>query len=103
MKACVLLLTCANEKEAKLVSETLLSKKLVVCIKSFPVSSSFLWQGKINSSDEIMLVMDSVEEKFGRVEEEVAKIHSYDTPTLVALPVTQTTQKVKEWIEKELV
>ncbi len=46
--------------------------------------------------------MDSVEEKFSQIEQEVAKIHSYENPTLVALPVSHTTQKVRDWVEKEL-
>ena len=102
MKMCVLYLTCANEKEADTISLKLLEKRLVICVKKFPVSSSFLWKGKINSSKEVMLIMDSVEEKFEQVKKEVAKLHSYKAFVLFSTPVTQTTQEVKDWIKQEL-
>lgn len=102
MKICVLYLTCANNREAKKISERLLSEKLVFCIKRFPVSSSFLWKGKIDKAYEVLLIMDSIEENFERVRIEVAKIHSYDTFVLFSTPVSQTTEDVKKWVKKEL-
>lgn len=102
-KLCLFFLTCANKKEAEKIAKTLLAKRLVVCTKIFPVSSSFLWHGKIDSASEVLLVMDSIEENFKKVEQEVAKIHSYKTFVLLSSPVIQTTQNVKKWIKQELV
>lgn len=102
MKICVLYLTCANDNEADKISEILLKKKLIVCAKRFPVSSSFLWEGKIDKTKEVMLVMDSIEENFNKIEEEVAKIHSYKTFVLLSSPLTKTTAKVSRWMKKKL-
>ena len=102
MRMNLLFLTCANEEEAEKISTTLLSKKLVFCIKKTPVSSSFLWKGKIDNSNEILLVMDSVEENFEKVNEEVRKLHSYDTYVLSSVPVNKTTKEVEKWIRDEL-
>ncbi len=102
MKLCLLFLTCANEVEAEKIATTLLEKKLVICTKRFPVSSSFLWEGKIDSASEVLLIMDSIEENFGEIEQEVAKIHSYKMFVLLSSPVTQTTGKVKNWIRQEM-
>jgi len=102
MKPSLLFLTCANDKEAEKIARTLLAKKLVICTKRFPVSSSYLWKGKTNSANEVMLVMESIEKNFPKIEKEVAKIHSYKTFVLLSSPVTKTTQKVKTWIKQEL-
>lgn len=102
MKLCILLLTCANSEEADKISHSLLTKHLIVCAKKLPISSSFLWKGKIDSASEILLIMDSLEEHFDKVEEEVRKLHSYDTFTLLSLPVAKTTQKVEKWIKGEI-
>ena len=102
MKICILYLTCASLDEADKISRSLLENKLIYCTKRFPVSSSFLWKGKIDKSDEVMLIMDSIEENFQKVEREVAKLHSYETFVLLSTPVTQTTEGVKEWIKEEL-
>ena len=67
-----------------------------------PVSSSFLWKGKINSSDEILLFMDSSEENFEKINKEVRRLHSYETFVLTSLTVNQTTKEVENWIKEEL-
>lgn len=102
MKMGVLMLTCANQKEADKITQSLLEKKLIVCAKASPVSSSFLWKGKIESSDEILLLMDSVEENFEKINKEVRKLHSYETFVLTSLAINQTTKEVEDWIKQEL-
>lgn len=102
MKMCVLLLTCANDKEADKITKALLEKRLIVCSKKTPTSSMFLWKGKINSSKEVLLIMDSIEENFNKIKTEVRKLHSYKTFVLTSLPVSQTTKEVKNWAKKEL-
>lgn len=102
MKIINLLLTCANDGEAEKISQKLLKKHLVACIKKTKINSSFLWRGKISKAVEVLLIMDSVEEKFGEIEKEVRKLHSYDTPVLVALPVSQISKGVKEWMSDEI-
>ena len=98
----VLLLTCADKKEAEKIIKSLLEKRLIVCSKFMPVSSSFLWKGKINSSDEILLFMDSSEENFEKINKEVRRLHSYETFVLTSLTVNQTTKEVENWIKEEL-
>ncbi len=101
MKMAIFCLTCANSKEADKISKALLEKKLVVCSKRFPVSSIYRWKGKINSSKEVMVLYESVEENFDKVEEEVRKLHSYETFVLFSLPVNKTTKSVKDWLKEE--
>lgn len=98
----LLYLTCANQAETDKIAQALLEKRLVVCVKKTPVNSDFLWQGKIDHGSEILLIMDSKEELFNQVEQEVKRLHSYDTPVLVAVPVTSRSAGVAEWMEKEL-
>src|SRR3989344_4387765 len=102
MQMNVLLLTCANEKEADKIANALLKKKLVVFIKRTPVSSSFLWKGKIQSSNEVLLIMDSIVENFEKINLEVKKLHIYKTFVLTSLLVSQTTEEVENWVKKEL-
>ncbi len=102
MKMIVLFLTCADNKEADKIAKTLLEKKLIVCVKKSPASSSFLWKNKIQSSREILLIMDSVVENFEKINSEVKKYHSYKTFVLTSLLVSQTTKVVEDWVKLEL-
>lgn len=102
MQLCILFLTCADDAEADRISKSLLEKRLVFCIKKSSVSSSFLWKGKIDHSNEVLLIMDSLKDNFERVKNEVAKLHSYETFVLVSTPVSKTTKGVQDWVKKEL-
>ena len=102
MQMNLILLTCANEKEADKISKTLLEKKLIVCAKKSPVNSSFLWKGKIENSNETLLIMDSVIENFEKINSEVKKLHSYKTFVLTSILVNQTTHEVEDWMKEEL-
>ncbi len=95
-------LTCASSKEADKISKTLLDKKLIVCAKKVPVSSAYLWKGATDLADEVLLVMDSVAEKFGEIEQVVNSLHSYESPVLVAISVSRTTPAIQRWLQDEL-
>lgn len=102
MKVITLLLTCKNRQESDLISKSLLSKKLIVCAKEMSVSSSSIWQGHLERTQESLLIMDSIEENFAKIESEVTKLHSYKTFVLFAIPVIKTTRSVERWINKEI-
>jgi periplasmic divalent cation tolerance protein len=101
MQPSIFLLTCANEKEANKIKKALHKKKLSSCIKATDVNSSFLWKGKMDKADEILLIIDSYEELFDKAEAEIRKIHSYDTFVLLSLPISKMSKGVREWMGKE--
>lgn len=100
---CQLWLTCKNEEEADKIVNTLLVKYLIVCAKQIPVKADYWWEGKIEHSDEILLVMDSKLSYFQKVEAEVAKLHSYDTFVLEVVPINQISTKATGWMENEFI
>lgn len=102
MKAAVFYTTCADDWEADRISNVLLKKKLVVCAKKLSVISDFLWKGKIKKDNqETMLILESVAENFGKINQEIRKLHSYETFVLYSIPV-KTTKEVEKWIKEEL-
>lgn len=98
----ILYLTCADENEAKTISDALLDAKLVACVRRSPVNSSYWWDGKINNDGEVLLMMESLEEKFDEIEQTVTKLHSYDEFVLTAVPVIKTTPGVSKWLDDTL-
>ncbi len=100
---CLLTLTCADGKEADKIADALLKKRLIACAKQLPVTSKFLWKGKIDKNEESLLIMESRMKLFEEVESEVTKLHSYETFVLEAVPVLDVSPKAKEWMSKEIV
>ncbi len=99
---CQVQLTCASDKEADSVGNALLDKRLVACVKKIPIFSTFWWKGKVESSQEVLLLMESKQENFEEIEKEVGQHHSYNTFVLQTVPLTAITNKAQLWLNKEV-
>jgi periplasmic divalent cation tolerance protein len=100
-KYCQLWLTCKDKAEADKIANTLLVKQLIACARQVPVKSDYRWQGKIDSSKEVLLMMEGRLDLFDEVEAAVSKLHSYDTFVLTATPVTKISKKAERWLADE--
>lgn len=99
MKLCLLFLSCKNIKEADKISDQLLKKRLIICTKKISINSSYLWKNKIESAQEVLLIMDSIEENFEKVNQEVKKLHSYKIYTLFMINIKKTNNEALSWLK----
>jgi periplasmic divalent cation tolerance protein len=100
MNLITLFLTCANEQEAKNISDKLLDMKLAACVKATDVKSDYLWKGEKQHGNEVLLIIDSTEEKFAAIETAVKEIHSYDVFVLTSYPVARASARVEQWVKE---
>lgn len=100
MKLITLFLTCADQAEATKITRALLEKRLAACIKQMPVHSTFHWEGEIQESDEVLLLIESAEEKFDAINKVVEQLHSYKEYVLTAVPIVKTTPGVMQWVKE---
>lgn len=102
MKPVLFFLTCANEQEAQKVTDVLLEKRLVACVKMQMVTSHFLWKGAKESANEMLLIMDSIEEQFDDIYAQIKQLHSYSAFVLLTVPIIKTSDDVRIWLRTEL-
>ncbi|MFC1624796.1 divalent-cation tolerance protein CutA [Patescibacteria group bacterium] len=99
-------ITCESVEQAKEIGKKLMEKKLCACINIFPeMKPMFFWppkSGTIDESDEVVLIAKTIESKYKELEEEIYKIHSYDTPCIIAIPVKHVGKKYYDWLVGEL-
>lgn len=94
---------CKDNTEATKIGKLLLEKRLAGCINIFPpISSMYHWKGKIESSKEVVLIAKTTKSKYMQLEKEVIKIHSYDTPCVLAIPVDHIADKYHKWLIDEI-
>lgn len=99
----VILITCSTDKEAKKIANTLLTQKKAACVNILHrVNSLFWWQGKIDSANEVLLVVKTESHLFDYIVKLVKKIHSYDVPEIIALPVIGGNKEYLEWISESV-
>ena len=98
-QAIAVFITAANSEEAGELAEMLVSKRLAACVQVMrEMQSVFRWQGKIEWQREILLIAKTLASKFAEIEREVTKLHSYETPEIVAFPLTNVSRPYLEWL-----
>ena len=95
-----LVLTCGSWQEAQRIVDHLLEKRLIACAEFLPIKSKFHWQNALQEADEVKLLMHSAAHLFDEVEAEVAKLHSYDTFVLIAMPVSHISEAAAQWFKE---
>jgi periplasmic divalent cation tolerance protein len=98
--AIVVLVVCKSKSEAKRIVTSLVEKHLAACgnIMQGRVTSIYRWQGKIERANEHMVILKSTRRAFAALEREVTRLHSYDVPEIIAVPVAQGSEKYLAWI-----
>lgn len=98
-QAIVVFIAAAKRKEARRLADMLVSTRLAACVQIMPeMESVYHWQGKIERQREILLIAKTVSSKFAELEREVVALHSYETPEIVAFPLTAGSRPYLEWL-----
>jgi len=92
--------TCPNLKEAKEISTHLLEKKLISSANYFPIKSISCWTGKIQEVDEFIILLNTKNENWEKVRDEIKKIHSYKVPCIAKLD-SEANEDYESWIKEE--
>ena len=99
----VILVTAKDKKEADKIARGLLEAKLIACANIIHgVRSLFWWQGKVDSSNEVLLVLKTKRSLFKKVMDEVKSLHSYQTPEIIALPLAAGSKDYLDWISSSV-
>ena len=92
-------ITTPNKEEAARLADMLVERRLAACVQILPAMESvYRWQGKIERQDEILLIAKTVNSKFAELEREVRALHSYETPEIVAVPLTALSEPYLQWL-----
>lgn len=103
-KFCIIFITTANLKQAKTISKALLNGKLVACVNIIKgVESLFWWQGKIDKTKEVLLIIKTKKSLFEKISRLVSKIHSYDTPEIISFSLENISLKYQRWLDASII
>jgi periplasmic divalent cation tolerance protein len=96
----VVLVTCGTEKEARKIARAVVEQRVAACanIVTTPVHSIYRWKGKVESAKEFLLIIKSTKARFAELKAEVKRLHSYDVPEIIALPIAAGAATYLAWI-----
>lgn len=94
-------ITCSSPDEAERIAHALLDERLVACANILsPVHSLYLWKGRREDSEETVLIAKTMEDRFAALNRAVLRLHSYETPCVVALPLVAGDPEYLAWVEE---
>ena len=81
----VVLTSEATPERAEALAHALLEQRLVACVSLLPVRSHYHWQGKIESGDEVKLLLKTTPEQLPALHRALHALHGYQTPEWIEL------------------
>ena len=95
--------TLPDRDAANRLGRRLVEERLAACAQVVgPVSSVYWWQGEVESAGEwychLKTIVSKVEELIVRIRE----LHPYDTPEILALPITEADEAYLRWVAESV-
>lgn len=95
----LVLVTTPDLKTARKLAKVALTKRLIACANLIPkLESHYWWQGRIETSNEVLMLLKTAKSKLGKLEKLVLAQHPYDTPEFVVLSISRGSKRYLDWL-----
>jgi periplasmic divalent cation tolerance protein len=103
-KEIIVLATCGSTEEAKQIAHALIEKRLAACVNiaTTAVESVYRWKGKIETAKEFPLLIKTTKPKFAALQREIERLHSYEVPEIIALPIRDGSRAYLRWLTESV-
>ena len=98
----IVLVTAPSPTVARQLARAALEQRLVACANLVPrIESLYWWRNAIQSEQEVLLILKTRKRLLAGLETLIGKLHPYDTPEFLALPVDAGSRRYLEWLHAE--
>lgn len=95
--------TTGNRQDAEQIAAELISRKLAGCVQvSGPISSTFRWQGKVETAEEWVCIIKTSRAQVAAIQAALGEIHPYEVPEVIATPIVAGSTAYLKWLEEQL-
>jgi len=89
--------TEVDKKNASRLANLLLTEKLIPCVTFKNIESHFWWEGNINQSQEVQLMIKCKKENLDKVCNKISELHSYEIPEIIYFRVS-VNKNYHDWV-----
>ena len=96
--------TSIDSKEgADAIAQATVEERLASCAQIIgPIDSIYWWQGKMERAKEWLCVIKSEQRMFSELNSLIERLHPYEVPEVLAVPVIKGNRHYLEWLSSEL-
>ncbi|MCW8889445.1 MAG: divalent-cation tolerance protein CutA [Sedimenticola sp.] len=93
--------TCPDRESADRIAGHLVSERLAACVNiTAPIVSVYTWQGKLETTDEYLLLIKTSRSRYTALEQALLSVHPYELPEIIAVPIEQGLPAYLHWIDE---
>ena len=96
--------TTGRKEDAEKIAGALVGSRLAACVQvSGPITSTYRWKGAVETAGEWQCVAKSRRDLYEQIEKAVRRLHPYEVPEILAVPIVAGSKSYLAWLEGELV
>lgn len=98
----LVLTTITDIDKGKLLARQIISERLAACCNIVPaITSIYRWKDELCEEQECLLVIKTCKSRFNDLSELIKARHPYETPEIIASPITESSQEYLSWVIQE--
>ncbi|HQR21195.1 MAG TPA: divalent-cation tolerance protein CutA [Burkholderiaceae bacterium] len=95
----VVLTNCPDTEVADRIARTVVEQQLAACVNRLaPVESVYRWRGAVERATEFPLLIKTTRERYAELETAIRALHPYETPEIIALPLSAGLASYLRWV-----
>jgi periplasmic divalent cation tolerance protein len=95
--------TTDHREDAELIARELVEERLAACVQVIgPISSTYRWRGEIQTAQEWQCWVKSRRDLYAQIEEAIRRLHPYEVPEILAVPVLAGSASYLAWLDGEV-
>ena len=104
MDEIILVITHLPDRDnARRVADALIESRAAACVNMLAECNSvYHWQGKIESTTEIPLLIKTTQSAYASVEAIIRKLHPYELPEIIAVRINAGLPDYLQWVRQEI-
>jgi periplasmic divalent cation tolerance protein len=94
--------TTERREDAERIARALVEERLAACVQvTGPITSTYRWQGKIETAQEWQCWAKSRHSLYAKIEQAIRKLHPYEVPEILAMPIVAGSADYLAWLDQE--
>lgn len=99
----IVLSTCPDQACADALAATIIESGAAACVSIVPgIRSLYRWQGKIESSQEQLLLIKTHKNHYNSLQQLILEQHPYELPEIITVPIESGLKEYFSWIDNNL-
>jgi periplasmic divalent cation tolerance protein len=95
----LVLITCGDPGEARVVAHRLVEEHLAAGAQLIPIESIYRWEDEVVEDTEVLVIAKTRRDRFVEIEALVDELHSYEVPPIVMLEMAAASAPYLAWID----